>query len=320
MRYLSTRLEVAVIVLLVGEAQSTALTKAGRVAGVTPHVGHQQQGRAETLPTLRTLQHPLMGPGVFLQLLGSLESLPTLQAPDLVPFGLLVAPAARVLLVPLEVLLTQELPETRHAVNALGFTLVFAVQPRQAVVAAAAHAGVRQQTEMGEAVFQEGVFTRKGLGAVRAFKMPLARRPPVAHQRSVRAVDAAAHLADDVDPTFLELHMVFTLGEGRENALAAVTLVKLFLQVSHGQVLPQMFPRCVFRQTYTAPEDLNFCLGVGAVAGVSAQVDPVAVNLGKALSAFGTRVRSCPGVQVHVILELELGRQLHVTDAAAVVA
>lgn len=52
--------------------------------------------------------------------------------------------------------------------------------------------------------------------------------------------------------------------------------------------------------------------------GVRAQVDPVVVNLAEAFAAFGTAVRTCAGVQIHVVLELELGGQLEITDAAAV--
>lgn len=51
--------------------------------------------------------------------------------------------------------------------------------------------------------------------------------------------------------------------------------------------------------------------------GVRAQVEPVVVNLAEAFSAFGAAVRTCSGVQVHVVLELELGGELEVTHAAA---
>lgn len=82
----------------------------------------------------------------------------------------------------LEVLLTEKLSQTRHAVNALRFTLVLAVQLRQAKVAATSYAGVRQQTEMGEAVFQESGLFSKGLCAVCAFKVVIARSLLVARE------------------------------------------------------------------------------------------------------------------------------------------
>lgn len=112
---------------------------------------------------------------MFLQLLCSDKSLSTLQTSDLIPFRLLVAPAAGVLFVLLEVLLTEKLSQTSHAVNALGFTFVLPVQFRQAEVAVASHACVRQQTEMGEAVFQESILVSEDLCAVCAFKTVEAR-------------------------------------------------------------------------------------------------------------------------------------------------
>lgn len=87
-----------------------------------------------------------------LQLVCSLKSLSALQAPDLVRFRLLVAPATGVFFVLLKVTLTEELSQTRHAVNALGFALVPVVQLGQAEVAAASHAGVGQQAQMREGV------------------------------------------------------------------------------------------------------------------------------------------------------------------------
>lgn len=93
-----------------------------------------------------------MSAGVALQLVRSLEPLSALQAPDLVRFGLLVAPAAGVFFVLLKVTQTEELSQTRHAVDALRFALVPVVQLGQAEVAAASHAGVGQQAQMREGV------------------------------------------------------------------------------------------------------------------------------------------------------------------------
>lgn len=67
----------ALVVLLVGEAESTALTKAGRLSSMSAHVGHQQQSRAEAFSTLGAFQDPLMSPGVFLQLFFFVEDLST---------------------------------------------------------------------------------------------------------------------------------------------------------------------------------------------------------------------------------------------------
>lgn len=128
---------------------------------------------------------------MFLQLFGGVKSLSTFQTSDLIPFSLLTAPAACVLFVLLEVLLTEKLAETRHAVNAFGFTLVLAVQLCQAEVAAASYAGVRQQTKMGEAVFQESILFSKGLCAVCAFKIALADLLLVASEQFCRGELAA---------------------------------------------------------------------------------------------------------------------------------
>lgn len=49
-------------------------------------------------------------------------------------------------------------------------------------------------------------------------------------------------------------------------------------------------------------------------------MDTVVVNLAEALSTFSTAVRACSGVQVHVVLELEFGGQLEITDTAVAVA
>lgn len=307
--------QVAVIVLLVGETQPTALTEAGRLAGVTPHVGHQQQRGTEPLPTLGTLQHPLVSAGVLLQLLRGVEPLAALQTPDLVGFlvGLLVAPAARVLFVLQEVLLTEELPQTRHTVEALRLALVFAVQLGQPVVAAAADAGVRQQAQVREAVLQERILLGEGLGAVRALKAAGARALLVAGQRLWGAEIAPAYVARDIRHALVKLDVVLTVLQGGEHALAQVALVKLLLQVRPGQVLLQLLLRAEARQTDAAPLPLH--LG----PGVFAQVDSVVVYLTEALPALGAAVRSRSCVQVHVVLELELGGELEITDTAAIV-
>ena len=84
--------------------------------------------------------------------------------------------------------------------------------------------------------------------------------------------------------------------------------------MSSRQVDFHIFLRSEAPQTYAALEAIHFGLGVRA------QVDAVAVNLAEALPAFSAAVRAHSGVQIHVVLELEFGGQLEVTDAAAVVA
>lgn len=293
----------AVVVLLVGEAQPAALTEAGRLAGVTPHVGHQQQRRTEPLPTLGTLQHPLVSAGVLLELFWGVEPLAALQAPDLVGLlvGLLVAPAARVLFVLLEVLLTEELPQTRHAVEALWLALVFAVQLGQPVVASAADAGVRQEAEVREAVPQERVLLGERLGAVRAFEAAGALALLVASQGFGGAEIAPAHVARDVHHALVKLHVVLTVLQGGEHAFAQVALIKLLLQVRLGQVLLQLLLRAEARQADATPLPLHFG------PGVFAQVDSVVVYLTEALPALSAAVRPHSCVQVHVVLELEFG-------------
>lgn len=82
----------------------------------------------------------------------------------------MVAPAARVLFVLLELPLTEKFPQTGHAVYAPGLAFVAAVQLCQAEVAVASQTGVRQQTEVAEAVLQEGSLLSKGQTAVCAFE------------------------------------------------------------------------------------------------------------------------------------------------------
>lgn len=140
---------------------------------------------------------------MFLQLFLSVKSLSTLQTSNLIPFRLLVAPAACVLFVLLEVLLTEKLPQTRHAVNAFRFTLVLPVQLCQAEVAAATYTGVRQQTKMGKAVFQESILLREGLWAVCAFKIAMAPLPPVAREGFWRGEVVATHFTNNIQHAFV---------------------------------------------------------------------------------------------------------------------
>lgn len=308
--------EVDVVVLLVGEAQPTALTEAGRLPGVTAHVGHQQQGRTEALPALRAPQHPLVGTGVLLQLVLGVEPLAALQTADLVRFlvGLLIAPAASVLFVPLEVLLAGKLSEARHAVDALRLALVLPVQLGQPEVAAAAYAGVRQQAEVREAVFEQSIPPAERLPTVRALKRVKAPLLPVPRQGLLGAEAAAARLAHDVHHALVQLHVVLALLQRGEHAFAQVALVKLLLEVCPGQVLPEVVLRGEAGQTDAAPVALHLGLGVRA------QVEPVVEDLTEALPAFGAAVWTRTRVQVHVVLELKFGGQLEVTDAAAVLA
>lgn len=83
---------------------------------------------------------------MFFQLVRGVKFFPALQAPNLIStgIGLLVSPAARVLLVLLKILLFGKLPQTRHTVNAVGLALVLVVQFGQAEVALATYACVWQ--------------------------------------------------------------------------------------------------------------------------------------------------------------------------------
>lgn len=247
---LSAGLEVAVVVLLVGEAQAAGLTKAGRLAGVAAHVGHQQQGRAEAFPTLGTFQHPLVRAHVSLHLLQSVESLSALQTSDLVPFCPFVwpvclvpipaAPAARVLLMLLKVPLAGELPQTGHAVDALGLAVVLAVQSCQAEVAAAPYAGIRQQAEVAEAVFEQSSLGGEGLCAVRAPKYRMTRLLlQVARQGLFRHEIRAASLTFN-HHLVVCLHVAFTVVQDGKQTLAQVALVVRLLKVSFGDVAFQI--------------------------------------------------------------------------------
>lgn len=77
------------------------------------------------------------------------------------------------------------------------------------------------------------------------------------------------------------------------------------------QVRVQVCLRRETHATHAAHETVHLGLGVRT------QVDPVVVNLAEAFSAFGAAVGTCSGVQVHVVLELELGGELEVTHTAA---
>lgn len=67
------------------------------------------------------------------------------------------------------------------------------------------------------------------------------------------------------------------------------------------QVGVQVCLRCETHPTDAAHEAVHFDLGVRT------QVDPVAVNLAEAFSAFGAAVWTRSSVQIHVVLQLELG-------------
>lgn len=102
---------------------------------MTAHVGHEQQGRAESLPTLGAFEDPLVSPAMILELLSGAKAEAAFQTSNLVPFDITAspfdiaaAPAARVLLVSQEVSLAGKLSQTRYAVDAPGFTLVLTVE------------------------------------------------------------------------------------------------------------------------------------------------------------------------------------------------
>lgn len=92
----------------------------------------------------------------------------------------------------LEVFLAEELPQAGHAVYAPGLAFVAAVELRQAKVAPTAQAGVRQQTQVAEAVLQEGSLLRKGQAAVRAFEEAAAFPTLMPRERLRGAVIASA--------------------------------------------------------------------------------------------------------------------------------
>lgn len=69
-----------------------------------------------------------------------------------------------------------------------------------------------------------------------------------------------------------------------------------------GQVLVQVSLGREAHATDAAHEPIHLGLGMRA------QVDSVVVNLAEAFPTFGTAVWARAGVQIHVLLELELGR------------
>lgn len=95
----------------------------------------------------------------------------------------------------LEVFLAEELPQAGHAVYAPGLAFVAAVELRQAKVATAAQAGVRQQTQVAEAVLQEGSLLRKRQAAVCAFEEAAALPALMPRERLRGAVIASASFA-----------------------------------------------------------------------------------------------------------------------------
>lgn len=64
-----------------------------------------------------------------------------------------------------------------------GLAFVVAVELRQAKVAATSQAGVRQQTEVAEAVLQQGGLLREGQTAICAFEEAPALPPLMARER-----------------------------------------------------------------------------------------------------------------------------------------
>lgn len=179
---------------------------------------------------------------MFLQLLNCGETLATLQTADLIAFGFLVAPAAGVLFVLLEVRLATKHSQTGHTVNALGFTLVLAVQLGQAEVAAASYTGVWQQTQMGEAVFEERVLLGEAPGTVCATVPVMANLFLVTREGFLAGENAATRLTyKAAQSALVPLHMPLTLFQVGEYTLAQVTLIKLFFKVSRRQVALQAF-------------------------------------------------------------------------------
>lgn len=75
----------------------------------------------------------------------------------------------------------------------------------------------------------------------------------------------------------------------------------------------QIFLRRKAHQTDSALETIHFGLRVRA------QVDAIVVYLAEALPTLCTAVWACSCVEVHVIVELELGGQMLLTHAAPVV-
>lgn len=217
----------------------------------------------------------------------------------------------------LKVFLGEEFPQTGHAVYALGLALVPAVQLRQAKVAVASQAGVRQQTQVAEAVLQQRRLLSKGRTAICAFEEVAALLPPVTRQRPHGGKIALTRFTFKTRSVHVQLDVVFTCFQRGKDVFALVTLVKLLLKMRALQVRVQVSLRGETQPTDAAHETI-YEAPIGL--GVRAQVDSVVVNLAEAFSAFGTAVRTRASVQVHVVLELELGGQLEITHAAGVLA
>lgn len=248
-----------------------------------------------------------------LQLFCSLEPLSTLQAPDFVRLGLLVAPAACVFFVLLKVSLTEKLSQTCHTVNALGLALVLVVELGQAEVAAASHAGVGQQAEVREGVSQESGLFGESLWAVCTLEKGEASPLPMACQgifgvkflatfftRKFKLLLGSSSVCRGLRLPFVHLHVRLAVQQGGEDALAQVTLVKPVLEVGRRQVCVELFLRRKAHPTNPAYQVIHL------FPSMCAQVSPVVAYLAEALPTFGTAVWACASVQVHVVLELEL--------------
>jgi len=199
---------------------------------VAAHVRHQQQRRAEALAARVARQDPLVRAAMLPELLLGAESLAALRTEDLVALGLLVAPAACVFLVFLEVRLAVKPPQTRHAVDALWLALVLAIQFGQAEVAAAPQAGVRQQADVGEAVLQQGRLPGELPVAVRAHKLEHALPGAVALEGTLFEESAATLVTGELSRVAHVHHdVLLTLFMVGEHSLANITLVELLFKV-----------------------------------------------------------------------------------------
>lgn len=132
----------------------------------------------------------------------------------------MVAPAACVLFVLLELPLTEKLSQAGHAVYALGLAFVAAVQLCQAEVAVAAQTGVRQQTEVAEAVLQEGSLLSKGQTAICAFEEAAALLLLMALEGLRGGKIASTRLTFNARRERVQLHVVFTGFQRGKHVLA----------------------------------------------------------------------------------------------------
>lgn len=108
--------------------------------------------------------------------------------------------------------------------------------------------------------------------------------------------------------------MLFAGRQTGKHAFAQVTFVKLVLQMSGGLVGVQVVFGGKTHLADAAHETVHFD------PSVCSQVEAVVFNLTEALPTFGAAVRARSRVQVHVVLEFELGGQLESTNAAAEVS